>query len=427
MNGHVEDDRGGQANRQEHVEQRLGDGATGAVHPPDEDDDQRRRRVEQPRGGARLREDARAGADDAERADERVLGIAVGESDQVRLVEAPDDGRRDRGRAQPDPRAGPRSPRQQPAHRRALAIPRHRDHRGRHRAGGAQGDGRIVRAEHVAEGLPVDAQGVDERVAQAVEHRQAVQRGHRGAEREDAAAVAPPGLEHPPDAYAEERDEGGQVQEPGDADEEHQRHRRGREGQEGGDGRRRSGVPHAPERPRQVVEAHRREAQGDDLRRREPAEVGVQRVDRQQQARRQHRRPRTGQLERQQAEPEHAQQAEERQRVEAGTVAEEFGERRHPDRMQVVELKDVLAVVPVEDARLHREADGRPGPQLGLVDLSRRVRQHFRQPVVDEHGTLPLQVARHGDVDPLVLAAVHGAEGLGAEQQGRENHQRQNR
>ena len=182
---------------------------------------------------------------------------------------------------------------------------------------------------------------------QAVDHRERVKRPDKRAVADDLAGVRRPVLRGPPDAQTVDQHDQRQVQEPGDADEEHQRQRqRGQRGERCG-GDRRCAAANAAGRPSEVVEPHGGERQRDDFRDVHPAEEDVQRIKRQQHPGDQRRHARAGHLEHQQAEAGDAQQAEEGERVEPGAVAEQFGEDRHPQRVQVIELPvpDVLASI----------------------------------------------------------------------------------
>ena len=68
------------------------------------------------------------------------------------------------------------------------------------------------------------------------------------------------------------------------------------------------------------------------------------------------------------------------------------------------------------------------GGRAGAVDLPRTlIRQRVGQAVVHERRSCPLQMGRHAGVDARVPAAVDRPERLGAEQQGREDHQQEDR
>ena len=106
-------------------------------------------------------------------------------------------------------------------------------------------------------------------------------------------------------------------------------------------------------------------------------------------------RARAGQLERQQRQAQHPQQAEETQGVKAGGVAERLAEDGHPQRVQGLEPEHVAVAHGREiEPGPHRAPRLRLVAPAGAVDLPRPlVGKRLRQPVVHEGRALALEVA----------------------------------
>ena len=251
------------------------------------------------------------GPDDAEALVEDVARVVLGEADQVRLQEAAGQGEDDQRRGQPDPGARVGRPHQEAAHRGPPRVPRHLRQPRRREPRRARDDERPALAEQVPERAVVDARRVAGGVAKAVEDGHTVEAADGGAEGDEPAARGGPVPQRQPGPEPEERRQRRQVQEARDADEEHQRQGGGGQGHQGGGGRGGRRPPGAAECPRQVVEPQGREREGHRFRDGKPAEEDMEGVGRGEHPGRERGPARPRQLEREQGQAEHPEEAEE--------------------------------------------------------------------------------------------------------------------